>query len=266
MDTGRIPPESSRANSPLQNWLIAAGVLGVVNAAGLFLLWHFTEPKPAPRATLARAPAIAKINEAAALPAAPRSKFPDRDPNAKPNEIDLSQHYNFVLHKNWHDVRGNDLAELPTGLQPFAGTEFDVRGVIQVAIRSEVHPPKVTGIPVGQACQRIHFLHAAIGAADTRKGKVIGRYLIYYANGETKEVPLIAKVNIGDWWAPVPDDELEVPVAWTGQNAKSRPKEKQVRLLKYTWENPMPQEQIMTIDMLAEYSGPSPFLVALTVE
>jgi len=196
----------------------------------------------------------------------PPVRFPPRAPGAKPNEIDLSAHYNFPLDRNWSDVRGNDLAELPTGLQTFAGTEFDVRGLIQVARRSEVHPPSVTGIPVGQPCARLHFLHSAIGADHTRNGTVIGRYVVNYANGEQREIPLVVGVALADWWESPGGDSPQVVIAWEGQNGKSRPKGKSIRLYKYAWENPLPSLVITNIDFHAQTAGPSPFLVALTIE
>lgn len=261
MDTPSEPGDSAGANRILRVAVVAAGILMVIAISGVSLLWLFLKSRPTEPASEAanvvaseRAPAppVKTTAGVAQVEFSPRG-FPLRDPKAKTNEIDLSEHYNFILHKNWHDVRGNDLAELPTGLQTLDGTEFDVRGLIQVARKSQVHPPSVTDIPVNQACQRIHFLHAAIGAKNTAKGSVIGKYVVHYVNGDKKEVPLMAKVNIGDWWVPSADDGLEVPVAWTGENAKSRLKGLQVRLLKFTWENPLPKERISMMDVWSEF-------------
>lgn len=193
-------------------------------------------------------------------------KFPPRDPKAGTNLVDLTDHYNFVLSNNWSDVRGNDLASLPTGLQTFLNTEFDVRGLIQVALRSRKHPPSVANIPIQQSCRRIHFLHSAIGADNAPHRTWIGSYTVHYANGEQREIPLTVGVELGDWWEQPKTDENKLSVAWIGDNAKSRPKGKTIRLFKFTWHNPLPSVPVTTLDFRAIVAGPSPFLVAMTTE
>src|ERR1039458_8961987 len=65
--------------------------------------------------------------------------LPLRDPKARPELIDLSAHYNAALTDSWHPASnmagetGNDLAELPRGVQKLDGIEFDLRGLIQVS-------------------------------------------------------------------------------------------------------------------------------------
>jgi len=68
-------------------------------------------------------------------------------------------------------------------------------------------------------------------------------------------------------WFEQPRERAEPPViAWIGENPKSRRWGKKIRLFKSTWENPLPEVAIETVDFLALKSGPSPFLVALTAE
>ena len=131
MDTPSEPEDSAGSHRLLRMAVIAAGIVMLVTIAGVGALWLFLKLRsggPAAEAThvVASRPA----------PAVARWGYPLRDPNAKKNEIDLSEHYNFLLHNNWHGGQGNNLAELPTGLQMLDGTEFDVRGLIQVARQS----------------------------------------------------------------------------------------------------------------------------------
>ncbi|MBI2947187.1 MAG: protein kinase, partial [Verrucomicrobia bacterium] len=58
-----------------------------------------------------------------------------RDPQATPELIDLSLHYNAALDEDWHGMmwKGNNLATLPKGRQTLGGVEFDIRGIIQLA-------------------------------------------------------------------------------------------------------------------------------------
>jgi hypothetical protein len=82
-------------------------------------------------------------------------RIPARDPQASRRLIDLTPHYNASLGENWMNPRDarDHLAELPAGIQQLAGSEFDVRGLIQVEQECRKHPPKVTGIAIGQRCR-----------------------------------------------------------------------------------------------------------------
>src|SRR5438132_3678394 len=91
--------------------------------------------------------------------------IPPRDPAAKPQLIDLSKHYNAALTDVWHgDPPGNDLSTLPPGIHKFGGTEFDIRGIVQLSSRAlklaiPDYPEGVNGIQVGLKARRLHFGH-----------------------------------------------------------------------------------------------------------
>jgi hypothetical protein len=196
-----------------------------------------------------------------------QERIPARDPSTPSNLVDLTQYYNAALSDNWHDPlnRENHLGELPTGMQILAGTPFDVRGLIQIMNPStKRYPPRVDGMAVGQTCQRLHFLHAAIYAAFISKGQEIGRYIVRYANGDQREIPIVSGRDVVDWYE---QSEGACVVAWIGENPKSRKSKTKVRLFKSTWVNPLPEEKILTIDFMGTRTGgPSPFLVAITAE
>lgn len=182
--------------------------------------------------------------------------------------IDLTPYYNARLDQDWHDpdVLRNDLGELPTGMQTLAGSAFDVRGIVQVRRDSKEYPAAVNGILVGQTCRRLQFLHSAINAASTADGTEIGRYIVHFTNGERREFPVRIGLDVVDWFEQ-PGEKGKPPIiAWIGENEKSRRWGKKIRLFKSTWENPLPTVAIETVDFLALQPGPSPFLVALTVE
>jgi WD40 repeat protein/Flp pilus assembly protein TadD len=189
--------------------------------------------------------------------------IPPREAGARPNLIDLSPFYNWGLKGNWHnDQEDNDLAELPTGVQTLAETQFDVRGLIQLR-----NGAVLTGIPVAGTWRRIHFLHGAIGAPNLTN-TVIGKYVFHYADGTTQERPIVVGSDVLDWWKRPPSlaSAEGLTVAWTGENGKSRAQGKTIRLYKTTWENPSPDAALTTIDFIADKKGSSPFLVAITVE
>jgi len=193
--------------------------------------------------------------------------IPSRDPATKASLIDLSRFYNGGLKWNWHgDTAENNLTALPTGIQTMAGAQFDIRGLVQVSWELPEHPVQVTNIPVERACQRLHFLHAAIKAGQAEDGAQIGRYVIHYEGGERREIPLVVGKDLADWFEQPNDGGRTCVVAWTGANAESQRKNTRIRLFKTTWPNPLPDTAIRSIDFEALDRPASPFLVALTVE
>src|SRR5262249_15050437 len=89
------------------------------------------------------------------------SKIPARDPKADARLVDLTGKYNAVLAEQWHpDANGlpsggNHLATLPLGVQNLGGTDFDVRGVIQLTgtqaeFAGGAFPESQPGIKIGQ--------------------------------------------------------------------------------------------------------------------
>jgi hypothetical protein len=181
--------------------------------------------------------------------------------------IDLTPYYNAALGENWMDRRDprDHLGELPRGVQQLAGVEFDVRGLIQVEQKCRKHPPQVKGIVVGQRARQLHFLHAARNAALLEDGLEIGRYVVHLADGTQHEIPLVLGRDLVDWYIQ-PRKTEEYVTAWAGANPKTRGLRKQIRLFLSTWENPFPEVEIRTVDLVSDCTGPCPFLVALTAE
>jgi tRNA A-37 threonylcarbamoyl transferase component Bud32 len=194
-------------------------------------------------------------------------KIPTRDPQASRNLIDLTPYYNGSLGENWMNPRDtrNHLGELPRGVQRLGETEFDLRGLIQVEQECRRHPPRVSGIAVGQQCRRLRFLHAACNAALLEDGLEIGQYVVHLADGTQYQIPLVLGRELVDWQIQRRNTEAYV-TAWEGENPWSRQLRKKIRLFKTTWENPRPEVEVRTVDFVAACPGPCPFLVALTAE
>lgn len=201
-------------------------------------------------------------------PAKPIAPIPPRDPAADRRLVDLTAWYNHALDDDIHHKPGNTLAALPQGLQRIDGTLFDLRGVVQLAgarskeITSLTYPPAANGIPVGVTGRRIHFLHAS--AWEIESADPIGDYVVHFAEHQAQSVPLIFKLNIWDWWEN-PGVSSGKP-AWTGQNERTRQRGIQIRLFKFTWDNPYPEDPVQSIDFVSRLATPAPFLVAITVE
>jgi hypothetical protein len=197
--------------------------------------------------------------------------IPARAADARPQLLDLSRHYNASLADAWHgDPPGNDLASLPTGVHRLAGVEFDLRGVVQLSSRAfklaqPKYPEEVKGIEVGLKVQRLHLLQACgwrMARPDTR----LGAYVVHYAGGKSREIPIIYGKDVQDWhnWEPLPPSDS--CIAWAGVNLAGRRLGTCIRLFKSTWENPSPSETVTRIDFISAMQDPAPFLIAITAE
>jgi hypothetical protein len=216
--------------------------------------WRFI-PQPQPR-----------------IPAKPGKPIPARSPDASEQMVDLTAHYNAVLNETWHlgGLSNNTLEDLAAGLHEFDGTVFDVRGIVQLAgtqANRELRvkfPVEVEGISVGQVATRLRFLHAC--GWPSPQGTRIGSYVLHYANGERRELPIIYGTHVQDWWLnePVgPGSGLQV--AWEGKNHASA-NGPAVGLFLTTWDNPWPDQRIVSIDYRSAMANSAPFLIAITLE
>jgi WD40 repeat protein/serine/threonine protein kinase len=192
--------------------------------------------------------------------------FPARDAAATARELDLTANYNMVLEATFlgGDPRFN-LSVLPKGLQTFDGVRFDVRGVIVLAGKfapsTRFYPQRVDGISVGQRAARLHVLHAC--GKRPPDGTKAGGYMLHYADGETRELPMIYGEDFRDWGenSDKKPTVAHAREAWRG-NSAGLP----LRLYHRTYENPRPDVKITTIDVTSENSEAAPFVVAITVE
>ncbi|OGO06838.1 MAG: hypothetical protein A2Y73_03320 [Chloroflexi bacterium RBG_13_56_8] len=199
--------------------------------------------------------------------------IPVRSAKAASNLVDLSKYYTASLDDDWLVSRGANLVPLPKGIQSFASTDFDVRGLIQLAglnllreaSEGDYYPERVDGISVHLRGRRIQFLHATSWKAD--EGQEIGEYVVHYANGQTRHIPIRFMESLKDWWAHEGEnDPTDAEIAWTDRNEAARRTGGTNMLFKYTWENPLPDVEINTIDYLSHMTTASPFLVAITIE
>jgi hypothetical protein len=205
------------------------------------------------------------------------TRIPPRDPKADSRLIDLTGKYNALLTEQWHpDAEGlpsgvNHLGAVPKGVQKLGGTDFDVRGVIQLTgtqaeFAGAAFPEAQIGIKLGRKCQRLHFLQSAGWTAED--GTPIAKYVLHYAGGEQAVLNIVYGADVRDWWA-APGDAKELKsatVAWSGSNAATEAAGRSLRLYKRTYANPKPNLQIETLDFISTQADAAPFLIAITVE
>ena len=204
-------------------------------------------------------------------------KIPARDPKADARLVDLTGKYNALLTEQWHpDVQGlpagaNHLGSLPRGIQKLDGTDFDVRGVIQLTgtqaeSAGAAFPESQTGIRLGRKCRRLHFLQASGWQAED--GKVIGKYVLHYAGGEKAALNIVYGTDALDWWKSAAEAKppQSATVVWTASSPATEAVGASLRLFKRTYDNPKPDLTIETLDFVSTQAEAAPFVVAITVE
>lgn len=194
-----------------------------------------------------------------------------RDPHATRNEIDLSPYYNAFLNQTWHDPNSlpdNDLSALQPGLRTLAGTPFDVRGIIQlsstqISAIGRHYPNAVEDILIDQNAKNLVFL---LGTAWPEADDVeIGRFVLHYADGQSRTIPFLYGRDVRDWWQ---DAKLtgNAEVAWSGRNKASERANRTLHLYKLERPNPLPNAKIISIDFVSSMTSSAPFLLGLTLE
>jgi hypothetical protein len=196
----------------------------------------------------------------------PRSK------NASPDLVDLGAYFNTSLDDNWFDHAGHNFQEVPKGVQTLDGTPFELRGLIQLAgtmslkIAGIALPEAVKGIKVGRKAAKVNFLQACGFSCPT--GTEIGKYVFHYANGETRTAPIVYGKNVLDWWGhPGSDPKLpDGKEVWKGNCPSPLSMGFYIHMIRFTWDNPLPDEEIATIDFESDVVDAAPQLMAITLE
>jgi hypothetical protein len=212
--------------------------------------------------------------------------WPRRDARATSAQLDLTEHYTYVLQAAsmpvfTQDEQDNYLRELRSGLLEMGGVQFDVRGVIQLRRRTDLDGPwqlaweriapiNVEDIRIRQKVRRLHVLHGTACTEKSQKeGAEVTRFVWHYDTGQEAS-PILYGRDVRDWWWR-PKDAVEPAsarsrVVWTGSNPIAREKGYKLRLYLTTIENPRPEEVVRSLDYVSAMSESAPFLIALTVE
>ena len=165
---------------------------------------------------------------------------------------------------------GNDLAELPRGVQKLGDSWFTI-APLMIHLRGQQVPnlpAKVEGIKVGATCARLRFLHAVQQAVDP--GTQVGTYTVRYADGTSERIPIVFGADLTNWWSFGGADPVKpsrATVAWSGENAATALNPGiTAHLFSATWTNPHPDRPIAGLDFESAETLCDPFLVAATAE
>jgi len=88
--------------------------------------------------------------------------------------------------------------------------------------------------------------------------------VIHYADGQQRVIPLVIGQDLPDRRLVFFVGLAPPVIAWQGTNALSRQEGRTIGLFKRTWENPLPDVTVKSIDFV--FVEQDPFLVAITAE
>jgi hypothetical protein len=94
-------------------------------------------------------------------------------------------------------------------------------------------------------------------------GTQVGTFVLNYADQQQHGFPIIYGEDVRDWnvGSERKKQLTRGRIVWTARDGKY-----QFRLFKTTWENPMPDNEITSIDFVTKMTAAAPFLIAITVE
>ena len=193
--------------------------------------------------------------------------------------VDLGDYYNVTLEEFPYQTEQSTrtltetFEQIKPGLSEFAGTPFDVRGIIALSgseteLSAGIYELNrdVYGIPIGRKASAINLLHGAGWGGSEPHGTCIGEVVVNYEDGQTEIVEIKAGVHVRDWFLPryygreVTDGKL----AWVHPSKQVNGRD--IGVYSMSWENPRPEAKIRTIDFRSTMTKGAPFLLGVTLE
>ena len=163
---------------------------------------------------------------------------------------------------------------LPRGRQTFGGVPFELEGRSQVtgmnaARVGDFSPPRLAGIPIGRKATRLFLLH---GTDDIEKdGVPIAKLVFHYADGRERSTRIGYGVHVRSWQKARSEKKTALAdpgssVAWTARSEETERAAAGLRLFSTALENPRPNDEIRSIELVSLFSRATPVLFAITVE
>lgn len=184
--------------------------------------------------------------------------------------VDLSSFYNIELankpgESNWIGSGAeSDLSSAPTGIIRLGDDLFKLADSTNTnsAIRlssaldaDSIYPKSVT-IPIGEKANSLIFLHTCVW--NDTPDRIVGSYTMNYQDGESKEIDLVYRKNIGAW------TDLgtcaNAVMAWHNE----LPNGQRIILREFEWTNPHPEKVIRSVVMKSTDTDAGPVLIGLS--
>ncbi len=178
--------------------------------------------------------------------------------------VNLAAHYDKS--SSWNGASAWEV--VPHGAAALGGVPFNVDGLLRLSgsgDSAKSYREKVEGIAVGKKFGRLHLLHltGATGPADLPYARVVLRY----ADGSTASLPLVYGTHARHWHRskyeyPSALSDPNSKVVWRGTHEST---EKTLRLFKTTLENPKPDLDVATLDLVSENVAANAVILAMSV-
>ncbi len=185
--------------------------------------------------------------------------------------LDLTRYYVT----RWDTIKpGTSWDSVPKGRQTFADVPFDLGGIVELsglgALRADRQfPTRVEGIPIGGRVGALHLVHGA--AYDAPDGTPIGKLVLHYSDGQTRDLPLRYGVHGRNWWVERSEKSAAIgdpgsKVAWTGTSPETDANGVTLRLFQTRFVNPRPDQLVQSLDVVSLLTRATPVILAVTVE
>lgn len=216
------------------------------------------------------AEATAAAAPAPATPSIPSESPAEPAPGTTFHPVSLDAFYQ----RQFVDYRPTESwAQVPRGETNFDGVPFLMFGKIDLtglgrARDGEFQPARVGEIPVGHRATRVHLIHGA--SYDAPDDTPVASVRLRYENGETRNLFIRYGVHARNWYVEANEvnSELSDPrslVVWNG-NTRPDGAGKPTRLFKTTFDNPVPAQQIQSLDLLSLFARANSVFLAITLE
>lgn len=185
--------------------------------------------------------------------------------------LDLTRYYVT----RWDTIKpGTSWDAVPKGRQTFADVPFDLGGIVELsglgALRADRQfPTRVEGIPIGGRVGALHVIHGT--AYDAPDGTPIGKLVLHYSDGQTRDLPLRYGVHGRNWWVERSEKSAAISdpgsrVAWTGTSPETDANGVTLRLFQTRFVNPRPEQLVQSLDVVSLLARATPVILAVTVE
>jgi hypothetical protein len=206
-----------------------------------------------------------------------RRRIPEREPQTKPEMVDLSPFFQSSL-PSFLDMLSTDGREAMNtfreDVKRNTGVEFDLRGGLDVWGKGKNSPPPyqyltrppdvLTGIAINRRFLWLHALHSVWGGVA--QDATVAVYILHYADGQTREIPILYGQHVRDVWRRDSRPPTGALLAWQGKSSGANKDSRGVQFFKTTWENPRPEAEVQSIDLSVRSKDLFPILLGITVE
>jgi len=208
----------------------------------------------------------------------------ERDASLSARSINLDAYFNAPIDDlfNIPPYGSKSAEEQVKALGLVNGLRFDARGMLLMRGEGGASgsggrtEDGFSGIPIGSKAGRLHFLHGGQSSGPTYEARyVVATYTVHYRDGGSLVIPLSIGTELGDSWSSRGSFSSDGPShVWpTGAGAEVYPLASAAKVFQYTWTNPKPETEIVSLDITLSKGGPRSgfrgsrfFLLAVTAE